>query len=95
MTNHVHLLPAPHPLYSALDGTASLRLAAYRALLRAEPDADAIDDIRMAPDRGKHWAIRGSSPASGWRQAGGANPGRAEHQEGQRPPRREGRNSLR
>ncbi|MCX7150759.1 MAG: hypothetical protein NTY05_15405, partial [Rhodocyclales bacterium] len=46
-------LLTPHPVYSALGGTESLRLVAYRSLFRPELDADAIGDIRMALDQGQ------------------------------------------
>jgi putative transposase len=46
-------LLTPHPVYSALGGTESQRLAAYRALFRPELDGDAISDIRMALDQGQ------------------------------------------
>ena len=46
-------LLTPHPVYSALGSTESLRLAAYRALFRPELDGDAIGDIRLALDQGQ------------------------------------------
>jgi putative transposase len=41
-------LISPHPLYLALGQTAKQRQSAYRALFRAQLDADPIDDIRLA-----------------------------------------------
>jgi putative transposase len=41
-------LLTPHPLYLALGQTARRRQNAYRALFRAQPDTDPIDDIRLA-----------------------------------------------
>ena len=38
----------PHYVYDARAASDSVRQAAYRALFRAELDADAIDDIRLA-----------------------------------------------
>ena len=46
------LLLTSHPC-SALGGTESLRLAAYRPRFLLELDADAIGDIRMAPHHGQ------------------------------------------
>jgi putative transposase len=37
-----------HPVYTAMAASDKARQAAYRALFRAELDADAIDDIRLA-----------------------------------------------
>jgi putative transposase len=41
-------LITPHPLYLALGQTAKQRQSAYRALFRAQLDADPIGDIRLA-----------------------------------------------
>ena len=38
----------PHPVYTAMATSDKARQAAYRALFRAELDAEAIDDIRLA-----------------------------------------------
>ncbi|MFH1870863.1 MAG: transposase [Pseudomonadota bacterium] len=46
-------LLTPHEVYLGLGRTETARLAAYRALFRAELDADAISDIRMALDQGQ------------------------------------------
>jgi putative transposase len=41
-------LITPHPLYVVIGQTGKQRQAAYRALFRAQLDADPIDDIRLA-----------------------------------------------
>ncbi|MFN7571475.1 MAG: transposase [Betaproteobacteria bacterium] len=41
-------LVAPHAVYVALGRNDAERRAAYRALFRTEPDAPAIDDLRLA-----------------------------------------------
>lgn len=46
-------LLVPHEVYLALDRAMPERLAAYRALFRAELDAAAIDDIRLALNQGQ------------------------------------------
>lgn len=46
-------LLTPHELYVGLGRTETARLAAYRALFRAELDTDAIGDIRMALNQGQ------------------------------------------
>ncbi len=38
----------PHPLYQSLGATGEERQSAYRALFRAQLDAEAISDIRLA-----------------------------------------------
>ena len=46
-------LLTPHAVYVGLGRGEAARLAAYRALFRAELDTDAIGDIRMALDQGQ------------------------------------------
>jgi putative transposase len=41
----------PHPAYLALGAAAAERQTAYRALFRAQPDAEASADLRLALDQ--------------------------------------------
>ncbi|MCK0509356.1 transposase [Aromatoleum anaerobium] len=46
-------LLTPHALYLGLDGDATSRQAAYRALFRSELDHEALTDIRLALNQGQ------------------------------------------
>ncbi len=52
MTNHVHILCAPHPEYLALGRVSEERLRCYRALFTHHVDGVLLDDIRANSYKG-------------------------------------------